>query len=295
MNYELWKLFLEVAEQGRLSKVALTRGVSQPHLSRLIAELEQQSGGRLFARTGRGLTLTELGLRVAPKIRVWMSTTEALEQDIRAVAHQPMGRVKLGIIPSMAHPFVSNLCLQMRKQFPLVQLSVREGQGAQLEHWLGSGELDLAILLRDTPSNKDALTLGTTDTYFVSSAKDPLTKDGQIAFRSLHDLPLVSFCRPSTWRDSLEQRARKLGIRLNVVFEADSFAVQLGIAQRGGAYALLGFSAIQTALEHGRVRAAKLTRPSIARPLTLAHAPTGSITPAIRTVMQVAQSLAKLS
>ena len=295
MNFELWKLFLEVAEQGALSKVALARGVSQPHLSRLIAELEQQCGGRLFARTGRGVTLTDLGLRIAPKVRAWMGDTQQLQQDIRAVANQPLGHVRLGTIPSMAHPFVSDLCLQMHKRFPLVQLSVREGQGAQLERWLGDGNLDLAILLRDSHSTQDTLSLGQTDTYLVSSVNTPLIEGDQIPFRALHNLPLVSFCRPNSWRDSLEQRARKLGIQLNVVFEADSFAVQLGIAQRGGAYALLGRYAIESALAQGRVRAAKLSRPSIVRSIGLAHAKAGAITPAMKAVMQVAQSLAKLN
>lgn len=292
MNYELWELFLEVAEQGALSKVALARGVSQPHLSRLIGQLEQQCGGRLFARTGRGVALTDLGLRIVPKVRAWIGNTQQLQQDIRAVANQPLGHVRLGTIPSMAHPFVSSLCLQMREQFPLVQLSVREGQGAQLERSLGDGSLDLAILLRDSPSSQDTLSLGQTDTYLVSSVNAPLIIEAeQIPFRALHNLPLVSFCRPNSWRDSLEQRARKLGIQLNIVFEADSFAVQLGIVERSGAYALLGRYAIESALAQGRIRAAKLSRPSMARSIGLAHAKTGSLTPAMKAVMQVAQSI----
>jgi DNA-binding transcriptional LysR family regulator len=113
----------------------------------------------------------------------------------------------------------------------------------------------------------------------------------QIPFRALHNLPLVSFCRPNSWRDSLEQRARKLGIQLNIVFEADSFAVQLGIVERSGAYALLGRYAIESALAQGRIRAAKLSRPSMARSIGLAHAKTGSLTPAMKAVMQVAQSI----
>ena len=47
MNPALWKLFLDAAETGSLSKVALLHGTSQPHVSRQIAELEQRCGGRL--------------------------------------------------------------------------------------------------------------------------------------------------------------------------------------------------------------------------------------------------------
>ena len=69
MDYAAWKLFIDAAELGSLSKVALAYGTSQPHISRRIGELEQECGGRLFQRTGRGVVLTELGQRIAPKVR----------------------------------------------------------------------------------------------------------------------------------------------------------------------------------------------------------------------------------
>jgi DNA-binding transcriptional LysR family regulator len=53
MDYAAWKLFIDAAERGSLSKVALAYGTSQPHISRQIGELEQECGGRLFERTGR--------------------------------------------------------------------------------------------------------------------------------------------------------------------------------------------------------------------------------------------------
>ena len=73
MDYAAWKLFIDAAELGSLSKVAVAYGTSQPHISRQISELEQECGGRLFQRTGRGVVLTELGQRVAPKVRAWLA------------------------------------------------------------------------------------------------------------------------------------------------------------------------------------------------------------------------------
>jgi DNA-binding transcriptional LysR family regulator len=51
MEYAAWKLFIDAAELGSLSKVALAYGTSQPHISRQIGELERECGGRLFQRT----------------------------------------------------------------------------------------------------------------------------------------------------------------------------------------------------------------------------------------------------
>jgi DNA-binding transcriptional LysR family regulator len=78
MDYAAWKLFVDAAELGSLSKVALAYGTSQPHISRQISELEQDCGGRLFQRTGRGVVLTELGQRIAPKVRAWLARAISL-------------------------------------------------------------------------------------------------------------------------------------------------------------------------------------------------------------------------
>jgi hypothetical protein len=108
-----------------------------------------------------------------------------------------------------------------------VQLSVREGQGAQLETWLENGSLDLAILFRhtDLPRNGDAY-LVETSTYLVSAHGDPLTARTAVPFAKLHNLPLVQFCRPNSWRDRLDELAHQRGVTLNVVLEADSLGLQ---------------------------------------------------------------------
>ena len=294
MNLHLWRLFLDAADHGSLSKVAVLHGTSQPHVSRQIAELEQQCGGRLFERTGRGVALTALGQRIAPRVRVWLSSTEQLEHEIRSTAGQTMGHVRLGTLPSLAHPFTSTLFTRLRERHPLVQLSVREGQGAQLETGLDNGSLDLALLFRHgQPNGSDALSLAEAQTFLVGPEGDPVTAKPTVKFKALDGLPLVTFCRPSSWRDQLEQVARQRGVQLNVVLEADSLALQLGIASQGSAYALLGSYAIDVARSQHRFQAARLVDPPIVRHIALALARTGQLSPATRAVMQEALALAK--
>ena len=120
MDYAAWKLFLDAADLGSLSKVAVTYGTSQPHISRQIGELERQCGGRLFDRTGRGVVLTELGQRVAPKVRVWLASTEQLWNDVRTSAGTPIGKVRIGSRPSTAHPLVTTLYKRLKQRYPLI-------------------------------------------------------------------------------------------------------------------------------------------------------------------------------
>jgi len=294
MNYPGWKLFIDAIELGSLSKVALAYGTSQPHVSRQISELERECGGRLFQRTGRGVLLTDLGQRVAPKVRAWLASTDQLANDIQTTAGKPLGRVRLGILPSAAHPLVSTLCRHMQERFPLVQLSVREGQGAQLETWLEDGSLDLALLFRhsDTPRNGDVY-LVETSTYLVSAAGDALTAKPTIPFAKLDNLPLVQFCRPNSWRDRLDELARQRGVNLLVALEADSLSLQTHMAAAGRVYALLGQYAVSAASKALGIRSSRVIEPAIRRHIALAMSPHGELTLAARTVMKVTQEIVK--
>lgn len=294
MDYATWKLFVDAAELGSLSKVAVAYNTSQPHVSRQIVELENQCGGRLFQRTGRGVVLTELGQRILPKVRAWLSSTDQLENDIRTTAGKPIGTVRIGILPSTAHPLVSTLFYRLQEQYPLVQLSVREGQGAQLETWLESGYVDLAILFRHSPTPKNGdVYLEETATYLVSAVGDPITSKRTVPFSALNELPLVMFCRPNSWRDRFDQLSAEHGVRLNVMVEADSLSLQTHIAADGRAYALLGPYAIADASRHTPLQASRLVEPSVTRYLALAMSPHGEMTLACRTVMKLTQEIAK--
>src|SRR4029453_13889008 len=117
-----------------------------------------------------------------------------LADDIRASAGTPIGKVRIGSLPATAHPLGSTLYKRLKEQYPLVQLVVREGQGAQLETWLEDGSVDLAILYRSSPSPKNGeIYLVETSTYLVSAAGDPLTSQPTVPFSALHTLPLVLF------------------------------------------------------------------------------------------------------
>lgn len=294
MNYHSWKLFIDAAELGSLSKVAIAYGTSQPHVSRQISELEQQCGGRLFQRTGRGVVLTELGERIAPKIRLWLAGTDQLTNDIRETAGTPIGTVRLGILPSTAHPLISQLYFRLRSAFPLIRLVVREGQGAQLETWLENGHLDLAILFRHGSGTRSRdICLVETETYLVGPAGNAYTRESTVPFSALHQLPLILFCRPNSWRDRLDQLSAQHGISLKVMLEADCLALQAQVVAGGGGYALLGPYALSAAKKECNLEGARLVEPSVRRQIALSISPHGELTLACRTVMNLIQEIAK--
>lgn len=286
MNVAAVKLFLEVAEAGSLSKVAARRQTVQSHVSRQITEFEQQCGGRLFRRTGRGVALTEQGLRAAGRLRAWLQATEQLEHELRSEAGQLMGEVRLGIIPSAAHPLVTHLFSQLQAEHPAVRLNIAEAQGAELDAMLDSGAVDLAVLFRySKPHGADERQLSVAYTYLVAAPGDPLTQAPTVGFAALRGLRLVLPRRPSQWRAALDETARGLGFRLEAVAEADSLTVQKElVARTPGLYSVLGPYSIAAELKAGRLQASRLVRPELCRHVALSFPRSGKLSPACRVV-----------
>jgi DNA-binding transcriptional LysR family regulator len=288
MNVSTVKLFLEVAEAGSLSKVAARRQTVQSHVSRQITEFESQCGGRLFRRTGRGVELTELGTRAVARLRGWLQATEQLEQELRSESGQVMGEVRLGIIPSAAHPLVTRVFAELQARHPAIRLSIAEAQGAELDAMLDSGSVDLAVLFRfSRPSGGDERQLSVANTFLVSAPGDSLTRSATLNFSRLEGLRLVLPRRPSHWRNALDDTARSLGFRLNAVAEADSLTVQKElVARTPDLYSVLGPYSIAEELKSGRVQATRLVRPELCRYVALSFPKQGKLSPACRVVAQ---------
>jgi LysR family nitrogen assimilation transcriptional regulator len=298
-----FKLFLEVAEAGSLSKVAVLRQTAQSNISRQIVDLERRCGGSLFARTGRGVVLSEFGQRIQPWIAEWMRQTDQLMDEIRSTAGVPSGQVRIGVLPSMAHPLMTSLYRDLAVSYPQVRLVIREGQGSEIEAWLDTHQVDMALLLRSQrPSSNDETCLAELGTYLVGAPGSPLTQLRETSQRNaigqeldqvetldfvrLDGVPLVLPCRPSRWRDVLDDAARATSITLLPALEADSLTIQREVAASGAAYAVLGPYAIADDVRCGRLSARRIERPALQRFLALAIYKKAPPTLASRTAMQ---------
>jgi DNA-binding transcriptional LysR family regulator len=264
------KLFAEVAEHGSLTKASIALSSVPSALSRKIAALERECGGRLFYRTGRGVTLTELGQRILPRIKELLSGLDDLSQEIRANAGVPMGEVRVGLLASLSHPLIDRLFRELRERHPGIRLNVFGGSNGQLDEWLASGHIDMAVLFRygkGEIGNEQAL--GIVDTYLVGPAGDSITRQPTVKFSRLDKLPLILPGPPNGLRVILDQVARKKGVNLSIVMEANSMPIQKDIVAEGGVYTVLAGYAAAKEVRDGTLQLSRIVNPGIERIVTL--------------------------
>ena len=135
-----------LSEQLNFTRAAEACFVSQPTLSAGLKELENTLGTQLVERDRQVVLMTRIGLEIARRARVILAATHDLA-DLAAGALEPMtGRLRLGVIPTIA-PFVLPLYLPLlRERYPALQLALREDVTANLLLRLEDGQLDFALI-----------------------------------------------------------------------------------------------------------------------------------------------------
>ncbi|QDZ03323.1 LysR family transcriptional regulator [Nitratireductor mangrovi] len=110
------RCFVEVARHGSITRAAQALNTVQPSLSRTLRELEDEIGGALFERTGRGLVLTSAGEILMRHVGVGLSQ---ISKGIRQ-AQEPRGAqiVTMGVLPNVARTVAPRAIARFKANFP---------------------------------------------------------------------------------------------------------------------------------------------------------------------------------
>jgi LysR family transcriptional regulator, nitrogen assimilation regulatory protein len=288
------KLVSQIAVHGSLTKAAIALNLEQSVLSRHLSALETECGGRLFHRTGRGMTLTELGASVLPRIDGLLSHAEQVETEIKSHAVVPSGVVRVGLLPAFSYPLVNQLFREINEKYSSIRLQFFEGSNGQLNEWIAAGRIDIALVYRYGDINDTVeRELGFCDACVISRADDRAIRAPTVAFRELAGLPLILPCKPNPLRTVLDQLAAKVRISLTIALEADSVPIQKNMVAEGVAYAILGAPALGRVGENGLLRSSRIVEPHIRRNAALTMTALRPPTLAIRTVASLIERLSK--
>src|SRR5258706_5536703 len=99
MDLRLLQAFIRIAELGSFGRAAEALNQTQPTVSRQIAALEQEVGGRLFMRHRHGVSLTPAGVVFRDHAMQALRSLDQARGDITAQAKEPTGTVSLGLPP----------------------------------------------------------------------------------------------------------------------------------------------------------------------------------------------------
>lgn len=139
------QLLVALDEIRHLGKVAASINVTQPAVSKALAELERGLGLKLFERTARGVYPTAYGECMIRHARAMLSELAQARDELRGLVTGSSGSIRVGVLATAALELLPRSLAQFKTQRPTMTVLVREGTVEVLLPELVLGNLDLIV------------------------------------------------------------------------------------------------------------------------------------------------------
>jgi LysR family nitrogen assimilation transcriptional regulator len=194
--------------------------------------------------------------------------------------------VAIGLPPSLARVLAVPLTRAFRQTLPQASLSISEGLSANMQEWLLTGRLDIAVLYNAQPVPEiEIQPLREEELWLVQQRPPGLSEDPPpppMPLRELAEVPLIIPSRPNAIRMQVEAELANIGCRPLVALEIDGVSAILDLVADGAGAALLSRNAVASSIKPSAYRLRGIT-PALRTRLSLA---TSSQRPATLTQQQ---------
>ena len=146
MELHQLRYFVAVARTKNFSRAAEQCHVAQPSLSQQIIKLEEELGERLFERTKRRVSLTAAGDVFRAHADQVLERVESAYDGMRELRGLAYGRVRLGVLPTIAPYYLPQRLRLFTERFSAVEVVVHEDTTDQLASAVLANEIDLALV-----------------------------------------------------------------------------------------------------------------------------------------------------
>lgn len=193
MELRVLKYFLAIAREENFTKAAQQLHITQPTLSRQIAQLEEELGVDLFVRSNHNIILTEDGMILKRRAQEILSLADKTKRDFLHKDENLEGVISIG-----SGEFLSTRCLtdciaQFRRKHPLVRYEFYSGNAGNIRDQIERGLLDIGLMSEPIDIRKyEFISMPIKEEWGAFVREDsPLIDKDFIAPQDLVDIPLI--------------------------------------------------------------------------------------------------------
>src|SRR6266513_3808012 len=151
MELQQLRYFVAVAGTGKFTAAARDLHVAQPSISKQVRKLEDELGAVLLERRRTGVALTDAGAILLPWAKRMLADLDGARSEVAGLATLERGRLSVGATPSLSTVLLPRVLAAFHAEHPGITLSVVEAGSRDLVERLGSGDLDLALVILPVP------------------------------------------------------------------------------------------------------------------------------------------------
>jgi LysR family hca operon transcriptional activator len=240
------RYFIAVAEEGSLTLAAERRlHTAQPSLSRQIRDLETEVGVKLFARSARGIELTEAGRAFLDHARLALLQVEAAGEAARRTTRPREDAFVVGFLAGQEMMWLPETLRLLHDELPKIEIRLLSQPSPELAGALLRGSVDIAFIRREDRVPGLAFKLLIKEQLVLV-----LPRDHRLAAqKAIHarDLARETFVKPTkaapTMKAVTESYEASSGVTFQTAYEADNLATAIALVASTGSLGLLPASA----------------------------------------------------
>lgn len=241
MNLRQVEAFQAIMITGSVTQAARALFVSQPAVSRLIADLERGIGFKLFERKSRKLIATEEGRALYQEVQRAFVGLGQIEEAARAIRQFQIGQLRLITIPILASRILPEFMALFLRQYPGCSASLEVRPSHRIPEWVVSQRCDLGI--STLPFENPAITVQPLlrgDSVCILPEGHRLTDLSEIQASDLEGETFISYRQDSMSRFRIDEIFHKAGVTRVTTLEARTSDAICGLVAVGLGVAVIG-------------------------------------------------------
>lgn len=146
MELRVLNYFLAIAREENFTKAARQLHITQPTLSRQIADLEQELGVKLFIRSNHNIVLTEDGMILKRRAQEILSLADKAKRDFLQKDEALSGTISIGSGEFRSTEYLAKIIAAFRKKYPNVTYEIYSGNAGNIRDYIERGFLDIGLM-----------------------------------------------------------------------------------------------------------------------------------------------------
>jgi len=224
INFELYRIFCVVADEGNITKASKKLLISQPAISKQIKKLEEELGGNLFVRTKKGVILTEEGKVFYDYITKGINYIRSGENKFTDLMNLEEGILRIGVSTTIVKEFLLPYLNIFHKKYPKIKIEIGKQPVKRFFDDLRNGLVDLVFYFHpyEFPTDAQMIICKEIHNCFVVGEEYKELSLKKTKLKELEKYPFVFYSPNSTTRKFVDDFFHKYDIKPKLDFELAS-------------------------------------------------------------------------
>ncbi|MEO9131287.1 MAG: LysR family transcriptional regulator [Sphingomonas sp.] len=251
------KSFAEIIRTGSATAAGRNLGMTQPAVSRIIAQLEQDVGFELFYRDRGRLVPTKDGITLAEEVELALAGLERVNSLVRDIATSATGELRVVAPPSFSEGLLPDMVAAFVQRYPGVRFNLDSRSVDTSRAMIATRVVDCGFMkLPIDEAGLDAETVVTSGSVCVLPENHVLASHAALTPALLHGHPLVLLGSGRQWRAQVDQAFAEYGLRPTVAIETHTHGSACALASRN-----IGIAIVNALLARSYIRPPLVQRP----------------------------------